>query len=72
MELVPQILDGLREHGLADAPVVVGGIIPPADAEQLRRIGVAAVFTSKDFGLTEIMARVLAEIRRANALAPRV
>jgi (2R)-ethylmalonyl-CoA mutase len=70
MELVPQILDGLREHGLAGVPVVVGGIIPPADAEQLRGMGVAAVFTSKDFGLTEIMARVLAEIRRANALDP--
>jgi (2R)-ethylmalonyl-CoA mutase len=72
MELVPQILAGLRAHGLTGVPVVVGGIIPPTDADQLRRMGVAAVFTSKDFGLTEIMARVLAEIRRANALAPSV
>jgi ethylmalonyl-CoA mutase len=70
MELVPPILDGLREQGLAGVPVVIGGIIPPADAASLRALGVAAVFTSKDFGLTEILARVLAEIRRANALDP--
>ena len=72
LELVPPILDGLREQGLAGVPVVVGGIIPPADAARLRGLGVAAVFTSKDFGLTEILARVLSEIRRANGLAPSV
>jgi (2R)-ethylmalonyl-CoA mutase len=72
MELVPPILDGLREEGLAGVPVVLGGIIPPADAASLRGMGVAAVFTSKDFGLTEILARVLAQIRRANALEPNV
>ncbi|MEP6527737.1 MAG: protein meaA [Nocardioidaceae bacterium] len=72
MELVPPILDGLREQALAGVPVVIGGIIPPADAANLRAMGVAAVFTSKDFGLTEILARVLAEIRRANALDPNI
>ena len=37
MELVPSIVSGLRAEGLGDVPVVVGGIIPPADAAQLRR-----------------------------------
>jgi (2R)-ethylmalonyl-CoA mutase len=68
MELVPAVLDGLREQGLRDVPVVVGGIIPGADAARLKRLGVAAVFTPKDFGLTEIMAGIVAEIRVAHGL----
>jgi ethylmalonyl-CoA mutase len=68
MELVPEVLRGLRSEGLADVPVVVGGIIPAADAARLRELGVAAVFTPKDFGLTEIMWRILNEVRRANGL----
>jgi (2R)-ethylmalonyl-CoA mutase len=70
MVLVPQIVDGIRAQGLADVPVVVGGIIPAADAEALRQQGVAAVFTPKDFGLTEIMARFVDEIRLAHHLPP--
>ena len=69
MELVPAVLDGMREHGIEDVPVVVGGIVPSADAVRLKSMGVAAVFTPKDFGLTEIMAGILAEIRRANSLS---
>ena len=53
---------------LADVPVVVGGIIPDADAETLRSLGVAAVFTPKDYDATAIMARVLDEVRAAHAL----
>ncbi|MGH3318024.1 MAG: cobalamin-dependent protein, partial [Nocardioidaceae bacterium] len=68
MVLVPEVLRGLRAEGLADVPVVVGGIIPAADAARLRELGVAAVFTPKDFGLTEIMWRILNEVRRANGL----
>jgi ethylmalonyl-CoA mutase len=68
MELVPEVLRGLRSEGLADVPVVVGGIIPAADAARLRELGVAEVFTPKDFGLTEIMWRILNEVRRANGL----
>ena len=45
MTLVPKILDGLRENGLDDVLVVVGGTIPTEDSEELRRRGVAAVFT---------------------------
>jgi ethylmalonyl-CoA mutase len=67
MELVPAVLDGLREHGV-EVPVIVGGIIPSADAARLKQLGVAAVFTPKDFGLTEIMGGIVAAIRKANGL----
>src|SRR4051794_34268948 len=50
-ELIPVVLDALRDRGV-DAPVVVGGIIPEADVEPLRAAGVAAVYTPKDFDLT--------------------
>jgi len=68
MELVPAVLDGLREQGLADVPVIVGGIIPAGDATRLKELGVAAVFTPKDFGLTAIMGGIVDAIRTANAL----
>ena len=68
MELVPAVLDGLRAAGLTDVPVVLGGIIPDSDARALRELGVAAVYTPKDFGLTEIMDGIVEVIRRANHL----
>ncbi|MFE5022101.1 protein meaA [Streptomyces sp. NPDC056656] len=68
--LVPDVLDRLREAGAADIPVIVGGIIPNGDAEDLKRAGVAAVFTPKDFGITEIIGRIVDEIRQANKLDP--
>jgi len=68
MELVPGVLDGLREAGLDDVPVVVGGIIPDSDARRLREAGVAAVYTPKDFGLTEIMDGIVDQVRAAHGL----
>lgn len=68
MELVPEILDGLRTAGADDVVVVVGGIIPSRDAETLREMGVAAVFTPKDYGLTEIMGQLVDAIRVAREL----
>ncbi len=68
MELVPSVLDGLAEEGLGDLPVIVGGIIPEADGRRLKELGVAAVYTPKDFGLTEIMGGIVDVIRRANDL----
>ncbi|HET7534596.1 MAG TPA: protein meaA [Nocardioidaceae bacterium] len=68
MELVPAVLEGMREQGLGDVPVIVGGIIPAADAARLKEMGVAAVFTPKDFGLTEIMGGIVDAIRKANHL----
>ena len=45
MTLVPRILDGLRANGAEDVLVVVGGTIPQEDAEELKGLGVAGVFT---------------------------
>ena len=45
MTLVPRILDGLRANGVEDVLVVVGGTIPTDDAEELKKLGVAGVFT---------------------------
>src|SRR6478735_9112566 len=68
MELVPAVLVGLEQAGLGDVPVIVGGIIPDADARRLIDAGVAAVYTPKDFGLTEIMGGIVDVIRDANDL----
>jgi (2R)-ethylmalonyl-CoA mutase len=68
MELVPEVLRGLKDAGLDDVPVIVGGIIPPDDATLLMDEGVAAVFTPKDFGLTEIMGHIVKVIRVARGL----
>ncbi|MCW2844453.1 MAG: mutB 2, partial [Nocardioides sp.] len=68
MELVPDVLEGLRAAGLGDVPVIVGGIIPESDGRRLKEQGVAAVYTPKDFGLTEIMGGIVDVIRAANDL----
>ncbi|HEX5811751.1 MAG TPA: protein meaA [Pseudonocardia sp.] len=70
MEVVPAVVDGLRAAGVDDVPVVVGGIIPPDDAAELRKRGVAAVFTPKDFRLTEMMDAIVTLIRAAQGLDP--
>ncbi len=68
MELVPEVLERLREAGAGDVPVIVGGIIPEADAARLKELGVAEVFTPKDFGLNDIMARFVDVIRASRGL----
>jgi (2R)-ethylmalonyl-CoA mutase len=68
MALVPEVLEGLRAAGAGDVPVIVGGIIPEADGHSLVEQGVAAVFTPKDFGLTDIMGRFVDVIRAARGL----
>ena len=45
MTLVPRIVEGLRENDFGDVLVVVGGTIPDEDADELKRLGVAEVFT---------------------------
>ncbi len=59
LALVRDVLERLRAAGIADVPVVVGGIIPDEDARTLKAMGVAAVYTPKDFQLTGIMADVV-------------
>jgi (2R)-ethylmalonyl-CoA mutase len=68
MELVPSVLDGLKEAGMSDVPVIVGGIIPESGGRKLVELGVAAVYTPKDYGLTEIMGGIVQVIREANGL----
>ncbi len=60
LPLVRDVMDRLRTAGLDDLPVVVGGIIPDADAEQLKGYGVARVYTPKDFDLNRIMLDIVA------------
>ncbi|MGI5125468.1 protein meaA [Pseudonocardia sp. CA-107938] len=68
LEVVPAVVDGLRAAGADDVPVVVGGIIPPEDAEALRAKGVAQVFTPKDYKLTEMMDEIVTLVRAAHGL----
>ncbi|HEX2265200.1 MAG TPA: protein meaA, partial [Solirubrobacterales bacterium] len=69
LELIPEVVRLLREEGL-DVPVVVGGIIPVADAERLREQGVAGVYTPKDFDVNKIMGEIVALVdERAAATA---
>ncbi len=58
LELIPETVRLLREQGV-DVPVVVGGIIPTADAEKLREAGVAGVYTPKDFDVNRIMDEIV-------------
>ena len=69
MAAVPAVLRGLQAAGVGDVPVVVGGIIPDQDAVRLKAAGVAAVYTPKDFELTQIMRSVVDVVRQANGLA---
>jgi (2R)-ethylmalonyl-CoA mutase len=71
LALVPETVERLRAEGV-DAPVVVGGIIPDADRAQLEAMGVARVYTPKDYRLAAIMADIarLAEAHRGSGRAP--
>jgi ethylmalonyl-CoA mutase len=68
LSVVPDVVDGLRAAGLDDVPVVVGGIIPDADALRLKALGVARVFTPKDFEMSNVLDQVVDAIREAHAL----
>jgi (2R)-ethylmalonyl-CoA mutase len=58
-ELIPSVLEALRDAGAGDVPVVVGGIIPEVDAAWMREIGVAAVYTPKDWDLNQMMRDII-------------
>jgi (2R)-ethylmalonyl-CoA mutase len=68
LSVVPDVVQGLRTAGLDDVPVVVGGIIPDADAGRLLDLGVARVFTPKDFEMSAVLNEVLDAIREAHSL----
>jgi (2R)-ethylmalonyl-CoA mutase len=68
LALVPQIAEKLRAAGLGHVPIVVGGIIPDADARLLEKRGIARVYTPKDFALDNIMKDLVDLV--ANSLRP--
>jgi (2R)-ethylmalonyl-CoA mutase len=67
-ELIPSVLEALRAAGAGDVPVVVGGIIPDGDAEQLRDAGVAAVYTPKDWDLNRMMRDIIALVAQRHGV----
>ncbi len=69
IEAVGQVLAGLRAAGLDHVPVIVGGIIPDEDAARLAAMGVARVYTPKDFALNRIMMDIVALAGPAKAAA---
>ncbi|NQX88854.1 MAG: protein meaA [Halioglobus sp.] len=70
LELVEAIHHELDRIGAADVPLVIGGIIPQADAEKLKSKGLKAVFTPKDVDMNVIMDQMVTIIREANGLQP--
>jgi (2R)-ethylmalonyl-CoA mutase len=67
--LVRDVMARMREEGLDDVPVIVGGIIPPEDESVLRKEGVAAVYTPKNFELNTIMADIVRIVENVAAKA---
>jgi (2R)-ethylmalonyl-CoA mutase len=67
--LVVDVLDKLRDLGLGDLPVVIGGIIPDEDAVKLRKAGVRRVYTPKDFDLTRIMSDIVDVVEESGPVA---
>jgi (2R)-ethylmalonyl-CoA mutase len=67
-ELIPSVLAELRDAGAGDVPVVVGGIIPPADEAALLDAGVARVYTPKDFEVTRIMGDIVSLVAERNGV----
>jgi len=63
--LVKDVVARMQAAGLEDVPVVVGGIIPPDDADALKEAGVAAIYTPKDFELNRIMSDLLRVVETA-------
>jgi (2R)-ethylmalonyl-CoA mutase len=70
LPLVQDVVSRMRAAGLDGVPVVVGGIIPPDDADALKAAGVAAVYTPKDFELNRIMTDVVRIVEERVARRP--
>jgi ethylmalonyl-CoA mutase len=66
LPLVKDVVGRMKKEGI-DVPLVVGGIIPPEDAAELEKAGVAAVYTPKDFELNRIMSDLVRIVERSNA-----
>lgn len=66
LSIVQDILELMKSEGIRDVPVIVGGIIPDEDAEQLLDAGVSAIYTPKDYDMNNIMMDVVKFARSAN------
>jgi (2R)-ethylmalonyl-CoA mutase len=62
--LIREVMQRLRAAGLANVPVVAGGIIPQEDVNVLKQLGVAAVYTPKDFDMNRIMGDIVSLIEK--------
>jgi ethylmalonyl-CoA mutase len=60
--LVGDVIARLKAEGRADLPVIVGGIIPPQDAQRLKAAGARAIYTPKDFAINDIVAAIVETI----------
>jgi (2R)-ethylmalonyl-CoA mutase len=67
LDLVRDVMEQMKKQGLSRIPVIAGGIIPEADAEELRRSGVRAVYTPKDFQIARILGDLVDFVREAHA-----
>jgi (2R)-ethylmalonyl-CoA mutase len=67
--LVKEVLERLRAGGLGHVPLVVGGIVPPEDAERLKAMGVARIYTPKDYDVCRIMGEIVDIVEAAHARA---
>jgi (2R)-ethylmalonyl-CoA mutase len=65
--LVEDVMARMRAQGLGHIPVIIGGIIPKDDEATLKKAGVAAIYTPKDFDLTAIMSDVVDLVDNAEA-----
>jgi (2R)-ethylmalonyl-CoA mutase len=70
-ELIPEVVAELKAAG-ADVPVVVGGIIPKVDADEMLGAGVARVYTPKDFEVSRIMGDIVDLVAERNGVAAAV
>ena len=68
-ELIPTVLQALRDAGAGQVPVVLGGIIPSSDAEALRELGVAAIYTPADWDLNRMMRDIVSLVAERNGIA---
>ncbi len=66
LPLIEEFLQRLKTSGLDHVPVIAGGIIPEADADRLRQLGVARIYTPKDFDLNAIMSDIVQLATRSN------
>lgn len=67
--LIPEVMRLMKEKGLSGVPLIAGGIIPETDKQELLKLGVARVYTPKDFELNRIMKEIVAAVRKARGLA---